>query len=248
MVPDPFRERPRGDRHRQVDADGDFMRQKDSLITKCPSKFTTRQRPIPSTRHRHAALARRPVAALLSRSAPPSRRCRHTGDRRWVDSSRRRVYAMCGPARPPRWCCSRSPSSATTSPSRSSPTTPRRRRPMLLQADRDVVEPGGLAAALGLACSRSPPPRSLVLDPPPAARASCPGRPRCCRRSPPSSPALMLLRLRRRPRSPPPTRCRPTGVGPHPAAAAPEHDDPPADALLGLRRSSRSRSRSRSAP
>ena len=40
-VPDPFTDGREIDRHRQASMNGTFMAERDSLITKCPSKFTT---------------------------------------------------------------------------------------------------------------------------------------------------------------------------------------------------------------
>ena len=66
------------------------------------------------------------------------------------------LLPICGDRR------SRPPSCAPTSRSRSSPTTPRRRR-RPLQADRDVGEPGRARCCSGPGCSRSPPAAVLFL-------------------------------------------------------------------------------------
>ena len=94
-----------------------------------------------------AALALAFLTALFAGRRGADRR---RGDRRWVDSSRRAVYALCGLLT---ICVDRA--RGRHSP-RDDFSFAARRRPLLdddadlLQADRDVVEPGRLAAALGL--------------------------------------------------------------------------------------------------
>ena len=154
-----------------------------------------------------------------------------TGERRWVDISRRSVYAPLRAAdllrrphrdrlRQRRLLLQHRPAALLD------------RDADLLQDGGDVVEPGGLAAALGL----GPLDRRLagpLRDPRQAPRAGPLGdrrdgrgrrllhRPDALRRRrQPLRDARPGARRRRRPQ---------------PAAPAPEHDDPPADALLGLR-------------
>ncbi len=154
------------------------------------------------------------------------------GDRRCVDLSRRAVYAFCGLAH-------RLRRDHRDRLRRQRLLLQHRRRALLdrdaglLQAGGDVVEPGGLAAALGLgALDRLQ--RRPLRDPGQAARArplgdrGDDGRRRLLHR--PDAVRARRQPLRRQPRPDAGRRHRP-----QPAAAAPEHDDPPADALLGLR-------------
>ena len=117
------------------------------------------------------------------------------------------------------------------------PLAPDRRRPLLdhdaglLQAGRDVVEPGGLAAALGLGALARP------------RRRSCSRPATSCASSLPWATAVMmglgafftgLMLVDANPfarLSPAP----PTGSA-STRCCGTQHDDPPADALLGLRR------------
>ena len=79
--------------------EGTFVGEKDSLITKCPSKFTTDSQGQSSlTILGKALLAAALLVALYAiGSAIYGAR---SGDRRWVHSSRRAVYAMAAPPSP----------------------------------------------------------------------------------------------------------------------------------------------------
>ena len=153
VVPDPFREGARSSSPASSPG-GTFVAEKDSLITKCPSKFTDEAAAGPE----HVVIDQRDelgtaalVAALLAAiyAAGAALRGARGGDRRWVDSSRRALYCVCGlltvavvsiemPSCPYRL-------SVPLVAEHSSTTTPH-----LLQAHRAVGEPGGLADALGV--------------------------------------------------------------------------------------------------
>ena len=151
--------------------DGTFVGERDTLVTKCPSKFTAEER-IHSLGS--AALA---LAFLTALFAVAAALIGAGGDRRWVDSSRRAVYAFCA--------------LLTICVIVDRVGLPRRRlrlrgrrRPLvddhrdLLQVHRDVVEPGRARCCSGPGCCRSPRARSSS-SPATATARSSPGRPRC---------------------------------------------------------------------
>ena len=164
------------------------------------------------------------------------------GDRRWIDASRRFVYVFsrCSPLRrnhrdrlrDQRFLLQHRPAALLD------------RDADLLQDGGDVVEPGRLAAALGLgALDRLQ--RRAVCDPQQAPRGG-PLRDRGAGRGRRLLHRLDVLCPRRQ--SLRDSQASPRRRGrPKPAASAPEHDDPPTDALFGLRRPRRSPSPSRSA-
>ena len=212
-------------------------------MTKCPSKFTDtarRRRPdlpwpssagLPDPRPRHVRLRHRrrrstararAGATGSTRAAARSTRWRAADDR-GLRGPRDRLPALGLPLR--------------------------RRRHALVDDDADllhgrrrVVLAGGLAAAVGVAAVAVVEPRAL-----PRRAGACatsrPTRPRCCWASARSSPALLVFAA-----SPFDTRRARAGRGhgPEPAAAPPEHDDPPPDALLGVHAVRGARSPSRS--
>ena len=149
----------------------------------------------------------------------------------WVASGRRAVYALAGAARRSRSRSSRSPSCARTSRfARSSRRTRRRRRRPSTRPPR--CGPRRRArCCCGSGCCR-------------CGRASCcSSRAGGMRDVAPYATAVLLgfgaffaaLLVFTRVAVRDASRAAPAeGVGPQPAAAPPEHDDPPADAVLGL--------------
>ena len=95
-VPDPFR----GGREIVLTGEvehGTFVGEPDTLVTKCPSKFTTKR--MTASLGSAAAGARLPRRRLRG----GARRCRPQRGPRWVDLSRRAVYALLRPAHRSAW-------------------------------------------------------------------------------------------------------------------------------------------------
>ena len=133
----------------------------------------------------HACLIAAPFACVYAAVAAIAGARRPESDRRLVDSSRRAMYALCLLLTTSvvviEAAFLRSDFSLALVADHSSTTTP-----LGYRADRDVVEPGRLAAALGVgAVDRLE--RGALSDPQPPPRASSRGRPRCSPASPCSS-------------------------------------------------------------
>ena len=198
-------------------------------MTKCPSKFTADQAGRPDRADRRPRLPDPRAGVCLygigaslygARTGPP------------------RAWSPPAAARSTRWpACSssrsrssRRRSCARTSPSRSSRATPRpRRRSSTASTAMWSSQEGSLllwVLLLGAVVERDPLPH-----PPPAARGRAvrDGRAARLRRVLLRAAGLPRVAVRRGSRAAPAE-----GVGPEPAPAPPEHDDPPADALLGL--------------
>ena len=173
----------------------------------------------------HRAARRPPTRSLAALTG------RARARREWVVSARRAVYALAA------LLTARGGRARVGVPALGLLVRPRRRQLLdhhadLLQADRDVVEPGRLAAAVGVG--------AVALLGGGAVRHAATATARSCPRRPPCSAALAtffcaLLVFKVSPFTHDREPAR-RGRRAQPAAAPPEHDVPPADALLGLRR------------
>ena len=234
---------PRGDRLRASSSSGTFVAERDSLVTKCPSKFTAKRRVLELSGRRRLRLPRR-------RAADGALRRRRLALRRPQRAPR---VGRLGPPRDLlRWpaCCVVAFGLLEVGVPALGLLVRAGRRELLdrhadlLQGHRACGPRRRARCCCGPCCCRCVASAGAVPHAPLAARRSRPTRPPCSARLRRLLPAADV-------RLGEPVRHARHAAGrgrrPEPAAAPPGDDDPPADALHGLRAASRSRSRSRSA-